>query len=188
MVQRHTKSESLNELMDCGFSESTMKDMEDYCNREKEMKLKKSKSILLWLKFYKEWFKMSVDLKNAFVFFGERLPGYGVVLIPRKLSVTQCLVLLRDKLGVSVGGEIIANAEDVPMVRRKKETYIVYVQYKDQHGYLGGYRHGILHRINCKPIELILINLFELYSTGKKIDAFNGDPDLMISSFLYCNQ
>lgn len=181
--QGHTKPESLDELMDHGFSESTMKDMEDYCNREKETKLKKSKSISLWLKFFEEWFSIPVDLKSVFIF-GGKLPGYNVVVVPKELSSTQCLVLLRDKLGIHISDEIIANAKDVAVARRKRETYLVPIQYKDQRGCLGNYfPDGILRRINCKPIELVLINLFEFYSTGKKINAFNGDPDRIISSF-----
>lgn len=153
-----------------GFSDQVLEDLEDYCDGVQEQKLKKSKPISLWLKFFEEWFNISVDLRGVFVF-DKRLPGDSVLLVPKEMSVTQCLILLKEKLGIDIGDEIISSAENV--VRRKKETYITYIQYKSYHGYLSS--------IRCKPLELVLINLFEFYSTGKKANTLSRDLNHIIS-------
>lgn len=172
------KNANIKDFVESAFDdlpEEPIIGLEDYIDREKENKLKKSKSICLWLKFFEEWFSILVSLKNVSVL-GKKHPFFGTVLVPKEISAVQLLILLRDKLGEKITDETIASTKDIIAKRPKKESYIKYVRYKDYHGYLGSHRSGgFLPRIyGCNSIELILINLFEFYSTGKKINAFNG--------------
>ncbi len=107
-----------------GFTETALRGFSDVVEQQRLDRLGRSAVIKKWLRFYKEWFGMDLDLKD----FQELLPPqrtWAIFVIPKDLTIQACFDLLKKKVGKFEC--FIENPDQVILKARQKDcSYITY--------------------------------------------------------------
>lgn len=121
-----------------------------YLDRKRVERLKKSKVVSLWLKFFKDWFKISLEIKDIHIIDIDKNPGDPMVIVPKEINLSMCLEVVRERLEIFDDGINKINESKVSFfkLRRKKGTYLTY---------------NTVPSRNSTVIESLLLNLFSSY-------------------------
>lgn len=125
-------------------------------------RLEKSKTIQKWIKFYKEWFDLTIDLMRFIELIEPQGPGYTTIMLPEEVTFTKCVEVFSQKLKFFACD--IAESDIKPkQLRWESESYVSYDRGRPS-----------------KMVELLVFDLFQLY-LGKSIlpkcetHPFNGN-------------